>query len=247
MYSALIVFCDYIFQFFVINISTVSIIILLNMILLLLFLSLTSFSGFTVVRGFFQYLLHFIIDTVTSLLYNQTEGYNNLKYANVLLCLFFFIFSSNLVGLFPFSIAPTAQLIVPVYLAFFVFLFLIDNSLYRDNFLSSTITNKGGSKTPFLIKVLFPETIVRISQPISLSMRLFSNMLAGHFLLSVIVAANRLFLLLDFPSLVIIGFISILLSIIVFLFELVVAFLQSYVFTLLSMTYLSTGVAKANY
>ena len=247
MYSALIVFCDYIFQFFVINLSTVSVIILLNLFVLLLFFSLTSFSGFTVVRGFFQYLLHSVNDTVTSLLYNQTEGYNNLKYANVLLCLFFFIFSSNLVGLFPFSMAPTAQLIVPVYLAFFVFLFLLDNSLFRDNFLSSTVTNKGGSKTPFLIKVLFPETIVRFSQPISLSMRLFSNMLAGHFLLSVIVAANRLFLLLDFTSLIIVGTISIVMSIVVFLFELVVAFLQSYVFTLLSMTYLSTGVAKANY
>jgi len=222
-------------------------ILLLNLFLLILFFSLSSFSGFTVIRSFFQYLLHTISDIVTSLLFNQTRSYNNLRYANFLLCMFFLIFSSNLIGLFPFSMAPTAQLIVPVYLAFFVVLFLVDNSLFRDNFLSSTITNKGGSKTPFLIKVLFPETIVRFSQPISLSIRLFSNMLAGHFLLSVIVAANRLFLLIDFTSIIVFGIIIILLSIVVFLFELVVAFLQSYVFTLLSITYLSTGVAKHNY
>jgi F-type H+-transporting ATPase subunit a len=203
--------------------------------------------GSTVVRNFFQFIIHSAFGILSSILYSQAETFNNLKFVNVVVCLFFTIFISNLTGLFPFSMAPTAQLVVPLFLALFVFLFLIDLTLYRDNFLSCTITNKGGSKTPFLIKVLFPETVVRISQPLSLAIRLFSNILAGHFLLTVIVATNRLLSLIDFYSLLIFGVVDFCLVLAIFLFELGVAFLQSYIFVMLSITYLSVGVTKANY
>lgn len=247
MNSALIIFCDYIFQFFIINFSTVSFILFVNFFVLLLMFSISFFIGSSVVRNFFQFLVSTVFNLLTSLLFSQAETFNNIKFINVILCLFFTIFISNLVGLFPFSLAPTAQLVVPLFLALFVFFFLIDLTLYRDNFLSCTITNKGGSKTPFLIKVLFPETVVRISQPLSLSIRLFSNMLAGHFLLTVIVATNRLLVLIDFYSLLVFGLVDLCLVLVIFLFELVVAFLQSYIFVILTITYLAVGVTKANY
>nr|NP_050058.1 ATP synthase F0 subunit 6 [Pedinomonas minor]AAD19667.1 ATP synthase F0 subunit 6 [Pedinomonas minor] len=247
MNSALIIFCDYIFQFFIINFSTVSFILFVNFFVLLLMFSISFFIGSSVVRNFFQFLVSTVFNLLTSLLFTQAETFNNIKFVNVILCLFFTIFISNLVGLFPFSLAPTAQLVVPLFLALFVFFFLVDLTLYRDNFLSCTITNKGGSKTPFLIKVLFPETVVRISQPLSLSMRLFSNILAGHFLLTVIVATNRLLVLIDFYSLLVFGLVDLCLVLVIFLFELVVAFLQSYIFVILTITYLAVGVTKANY
>lgn len=247
MNSALMIFCDYIFQFFIINFSTVSFILFVNFFVLLLMFSISFFMGSSVVRNFFQFLVSTVFNILTSLLFSQAETFNNIKFVNVILCLFFTIFISNLVGLFPFSLAPTAQLVVPLFLALFVFFFLVDLTLYRDNFLSCTITNKGGSKTPFLIKVLFPETVVRISQPLSLSMRLFSNMLAGHFLLTVIVATNRLLALMDFYSLLVFGLVDLCLVLVIFLFELVVAFLQSYIFVMLTITYLAVGVTKANY
>ena len=159
------------------------------------------------------------------------------KYMPYLLTVFFFILINNLMGLVPFpppfGANVTGNIAVTFVLA--VFTFLITQFSGNKNYWRHTFATPG---VPFwLLPVMIPVEIIGIfSKPFALMIRLFANITAGH-----IIVLSLVCLIFIFKSLGVAP-VSILFVIFMDCLELLVAFLQAYVFTLLSALFISLAV-----
>jgi F-type H+-transporting ATPase subunit a len=157
------------------------------------------------------------------------------KYFPFVLTLFVFILFCNLLGLVPYAFTPTSHIIVTFAMAAVVFIGVTVIGVVRHgaHFLSLFVP-KG---VPFvLLLLLVPiEIISYLVRPFSLSIRLFANMLAGHTMLKVF---GGFVVMLG-----IIGGWAPLAFIVVFTgLELLIAFLQAYVFAILTCLYLNDAI-----
>jgi F-type H+-transporting ATPase subunit a len=157
------------------------------------------------------------------------------KYFPFVLTLFVFILFCNVLGLVPYSFTPTSHIIVTFAMALFVFLgvTIIGFARHGAHFLSFFVP-KG---VPFvLLLLLVPiEIISYFVRPFSLSIRLFANMLAGHTMLKVF---GGFVVMLGIyagwaPLAFIVAFTGL---------ELLIAFLQAYVFAILTCLYLNDAI-----
>ncbi len=178
----------------------------------------------------------FVASTVRS-----SAGHEGMRFFPFVFSLFMFVLFSNLVGLIPYTFTVTSQIIVTFAFAALVIGTVIVYGVMRhgSHFLHLFVPS-GVSPVlmPFIVLI---EVISFISRPISLSVRLFANMLAGHITLKVF--GGFVTLMLGAGALT--GIASILpLAAIVLLtaFELLVAFLQAYVFAILTCVYLNDAI-----
>jgi len=179
----------------------------------------------------------FIADMIRS-----AAGIEGLKFFPFVFTLFMFVLFSNLIGLFPLihPFTVTSHIIVTFALAIFVFLMVIVVGLARHGLHFFSIF---APKVPFvMLIVLIPIEIVSfLSRPISLSVRLFANMLAGHtmlyvfgtFVIGLATAGGVLSLISVMPLLAIIAVAAL---------EFLIAFLQAYVFAILTCIYLNDAL-----
>ncbi|MGB3414672.1 MAG: F0F1 ATP synthase subunit A [Microbacteriaceae bacterium] len=170
------------------------------------------------------------------------------KYLPLLSAMFFGITFMNITGVIPFlNIAGTSLYGMPLVMALFTYI----------GFVWAGIREVGGLK--FLKAQLFPSGVpvamyilltpiefinIFIVRPISLSLRLLLNMVVGHILLVLCFAATHFFFFTMYSEgmLVLIGVPTLLFGFIFTVFELGVAVLQAYVFTLLTASYIQTSV-----
>jgi ATP synthase subunit 6 len=112
---------------------------------------------------------------------------NNEKYFPLITVIFSFILFSNLIGLIPYSFTATSHLIVTFTLSFSVFIGI--NIITFKKYKIKTFSLFLPSNTTFFLALLLVpiELISYIAKPISLGIRLFINLMAGHSLLKVIV------------------------------------------------------------
>jgi len=155
--------------------------------------------------------------------------------------LFFFVLLGNLLGLFPFSFTYTSHIAVTATLAVgvIVIVTIVALSIHGLHFFSYFFP-EGAPKVlaPLIIPV---EIISYLSRPVSLSIRLFANMVAGHVMLEVF--ASFILMLSAAGALGTIGAVAPLaLNVVLIGFELLVAFLQAYVFAILTCIYLHDAV-----
>jgi ATP synthase subunit 6 len=148
----------------------------------------------------------------------------------------FVIFFSNVLGLIPYGLTLTAQLVITFYLAFSLFLSLniAGIVIHKQNFLSLFFP----SGTPLMLAPLIVpiEIVSYVFRVVSLSVRLFANMFAGHTLLKVIGGFG--WSMLNSSGIVAIcGLIPVLVVVILVGLELGVAFIQGYVFITLASMY----------
>ena len=178
----------------------------------------------------------FIANTV-----RQNAGEAGMKFFPLIFTLFMFVLFCNLFGLLPYSFTPTSHIIVTFALALLVFLTVIVVGLARHGLHFFSLFVPSGVPA-WLLPVIVPiEVISFLSRPISLSVRLFANMLAGHTMLKVFAtfvvslgAAGGVFSA---------GAILPLLGIVaVTALEFLVAFLQAYVFAVLTSIYLNDAI-----
>jgi F-type H+-transporting ATPase subunit a len=200
-----------------------------------LFLHLGSSKG-RLIPGKIQSLCEVLFKFVSGIVTEQVgpEGRVAIPY---IFALFVFILFANLVGLLPYAFTITSHLAVTFTLAMLVFLGITVVGAARHGMKFFKMFLPSGVPT-FIAPLLVPVEIVSyIARPISLSIRLFANMVAGHIVLKIIASAavvcavNSLAPLAVFP----VG-INVLLT----TFELFVAVLQAYVFTILSCIYLNS-------
>ena len=150
----------------------------------------------------------------------------------IFISVFFFILFSNFIGLIPYIFTRTSHLSITLVLALPLWLGSIMYSIfYQYNNLLAHLVPVGTPR--FLIPIIvIIETISNIIRPITLSIRLAANMVAGHLLLTLLGSQG--------PNLIFISLIILIIGIVLLLLlEVAVACIQSYVFTILSSLYLN--------
>ncbi|MEP6828936.1 MAG: F0F1 ATP synthase subunit A [Rhizomicrobium sp.] len=203
-----------------------------------LFLTLTVKPGRLVpTRG--QSMAEASYEFVANMIHSAT-GEDGLKYFPFVFSLFIFVLFSNFLGMIPGSFTVTSQIAVTFSLACLVVLLVIVVGFMKHGigFLKLFVPHAPW----YLLILLIPiEVISFLTRPISLSVRLFANMLAGHTMLAVFAgfvvalgSAGGLFAGLAIaPMLLIVA---------IMLLELLVAFLQAYVFAILTCIYLNEAL-----
>ncbi len=186
----------------------------------------------------FQLGLENFYSAVVSMVKSQT-GPAGLAYFPYVFTLFTFIFCCNFLGLIPFSFTPTAQIFLPFFMAFTsnIGLLLIGFSKNGTDFIKLFIPS---GISPFLIPLIFViELSTYLLRTFSLSLRLFANMMAGHTLLFIC----SMTLYIGFASSNVLIFATgYFLVIAVFALELLISFLQAYVFSVLFCVYLNDSL-----
>jgi F-type H+-transporting ATPase subunit a len=161
------------------------------------------------------------------------------RFVPYLVTAFFFILFMNLFGLVPWSATATANLSVTVAMALFTFVvtqYAAIRSMGLGGFLAH-LTGGVPKSLFWLWPIMIPVEILGLfTKPFALTVRLFANMVAGHF---VILALLGLIFALGSP-LVAIG--SVPMALAIFMLEIFVAFVQAYIFTMLSSLFIGAGL-----
>lgn len=163
------------------------------------------------------------------------------RFVPYLVTAFFFILFLNLFGLVPFAATATANLSVTVALAVFTFLatqWAAIRSMGIGGFLAH-MTGGVPKSLAWLWPIMIPvEFLGLFTKPFALTVRLFANMVAGHF---VILALLGLIFALKSPW---VAFASVPMALAIFLLELFVAFVQAYIFAMLSALFIGAGLVS---
>jgi F-type H+-transporting ATPase subunit a len=179
----------------------------------------------------------FVATTVRS-----TAGNEGMRFFPFVFSLFMFILTVNFIGLIPYTFTVTSHIIVTAALAITVFLTVLLYGLYRHGLHFFNLFVPKGVPIYILPLIVFIEVLSFISRPISHSVRLFANMLAGHITLQVFAS----FIILLGAGLGVVGWIGgvlpFLMIVILFALETLVAFLQAYVFAILTCIYLNDAI-----
>jgi F-type H+-transporting ATPase subunit a len=166
--------------------------------------------------------------------------------------LFLFIFMANMLGMFPYFFTPTSQIVITATMASMVFLTVIVVGLFKNGLRFFKLFFPSGIPWPLYLIVTPIEILSFFSRPLSHAVRLWANILAGHLVLKVfagfvpaMTAAGQAMLeqgnalggILTAGSLL-----PLLMTIALYALEFLVAFLQAYVFALLTCIYLNDAL-----
>ncbi len=153
------------------------------------------------------------------------------KYVPFLIALFCFVLLGNLLGLIPGVFTITSQVFVTAVLAVLVYVMSLVVGFKKHGLRFLSILVPGG--TPgWLIPLMIPiEILSQLARPISLAVRLFANMTAGHTILAVMFGMT-----VTLP--IVANMIPFAFTVIIYALELFIAFIQAYIFVMLSCVYL---------
>lgn len=164
----------------------------------------------------------------------ENVGKEGMKYFPFIFTLFVFILFGNVLGLLPYSFTFTSHIVVNAALAVFIFVAVTIIGFATHGLHYLRLFCPAGTPLPVAIVLVPIEIMSYFIRPVSLSLRLFANMLAGHVLLKVLAG----FVI----SLGIFGIVPFLAVGAVTMLEIMVALIQAYVFALLSTIYLNDAV-----
>ncbi len=185
----------------------------------------------TIVESSYEFIANMIGDNI---------GQEGMKYFSFIFTLFLFILIGNLLGMFPYSFTWTSHIIVTFSIAFFIFLGVTILAIYKHGLIKFIkFFAPSGVPKPMLLLLVPIEIISYLSRPISLSVRLFANMMAGHTLLKVI---GGFVFVLGANSFIIGGILPLAFLIALTGLEIVIAFLQAYVFAILTCLYINDAI-----
>jgi F-type H+-transporting ATPase subunit a len=172
----------------------------------------------------------------------STAGSEGMKFFPFVFTIFMFVLTLNLFGLIPYGFTVTSHIIITAALALMVFFTVLSYGLIRHGLHFFNLFVPKGVPVYILPMIIAIEILSFISRPISHSVRLFANMLAGHIALKVFAG----FIILLGGALGAVGWAGGVLpfGMIVALtaLELLVAFLQAYVFAVLTCIYLNDAI-----
>jgi F-type H+-transporting ATPase subunit a len=179
----------------------------------------------------------FVATTVRS-----TAGAEGMKFFPFVFTIFMFILTVNMIGLIPYTFTVTSHIIVTAALAITVFLTVLGYGLYRHGLHFFNLFVPKGVPIYILPLIVFIEVLSFVSRPISHSVRLFANMLAGHITLQVFAG----FIILMGGAMGVVGWaggvLPFAMIVILIALETLVAFLQAYVFAILTCIYLNDAI-----
>jgi F-type H+-transporting ATPase subunit a len=178
----------------------------------------------------------FVASTIRS-----TAGREGMKFFPLVFSIFMLIAVSNLIGIIPYTFTIASHIIVTAALALLVFLTVIIYGFYKNGLKFFKIFVPGGVPIYILPLVVAIEIFSFFVRPVSHSVRLFANMLAGHITLKVfasfVVTLGAFGYVGWFGAALPLG-----LTIALTALELLIAFLQAYVFAILTCIYLNDAI-----
>ena len=190
-----------------------------------------------IVPGRLQAAAEFFYEFVANML-RENGGQHARPYFPLVFSIFMFVLFGNLLGMIPYAFTFTSHIVVTFAMAIGVFLFVTALALMKHGLHFFSFFLPHGTPlwlSPILVPV---EVISYCMRPISLSVRLFANMMGGHIMLKVFAG----FIVMLLGSL---GFVGALLSVLPFAlivvliaFEFLVAALQAYIFSILTCLYI---------
>jgi F-type H+-transporting ATPase subunit a len=203
-------------------------------------LMIGGMAGRQMVPGRIQSIAELSYEFVASTI-RSTAGTEGLKFFPLVFSLFMFIAVSNLVGIIPYTFTVSSHLIVTVALALLVFIIVLVYGLYKNGLKFFKLFVPSGVPI-FVMPIVVPiEVISFLLKPVSHSVRLFANMLAGHIALKVFASFIAML-----GALGVVGWVGAVLplglTVALTALELLVAFLQAYVFTILTCIYLNDAI-----
>jgi F-type H+-transporting ATPase subunit a len=169
----------------------------------------------------------------------EVAGHEGLKYFPYIMTLFMFVFLSNMLGLIPMSFTTTSHIAVTIVLAMLVFLSVTLIGLYRKGL--GFLAMFWVSSAPLALRPVLAiiEVVSYMVRPVSHSVRLGGNLLAGHAVIKVFAGfAGALGLASVVPIFAIVAMYGL---------EVLVAAVQAYVFTILTCVYLRDAVGEAHH
>ena len=187
-------------------------------------------SSRKLVPGKLQSLAEMMVDFIRTMIM-ETMGKDGMRFFPLVATLFVFILFSNYIGLIPGAYTVTSQIVVTAAFSFLVYgiSLVVGFSLHGVKFLGILIPpGTPGWLVPLMVPI---EIISQIARPISLAVRLFANMTAGHVMLAVLFG-------LTISGGVLIGWLPFVFTVAIYLLEFGIAFIQAYIFTILTCVYL---------
>ena len=205
----------------------------------------TSRAG--LVPGRAQSVAELLYEFVAGMI-RSTAGTDGLRFFPFVFTLFIFILMGNMLGMMPYFPAPefhgftfTSHIIVTFALAVSVMAIVVGYGVYKHGLKFFSLFFPAGVPWPLYILLTPIEIISFLSRPITLGVRLFANMLAGHILLKVF--AGFIVMLGSVGALGVAGAVAPLIMVVALTaLEFLVAFLQAYVFAVLTCIYLSDAL-----
>lgn len=190
----------------------------------------------TRLQSFAELIYEFVANMIRS-----TAGEEGMKFFPLVFSLFMFILVSNVIGIIPYTFTVASQIIITTSLALLVFFTVIAYGFYKNGIGFLKLFVPQGAPFFILPLIVLIEAISFFARPISHSVRLFANMLAGHMTLNVFAA---FVVMLGGVGLAgwLAAFLPLALTVALTVLELVVAVLQAYVFAILTCIYLRDAI-----
>jgi F-type H+-transporting ATPase subunit a len=178
----------------------------------------------------------FVANTVRS-----TAGNEGMRFFPFVFTLFMFVLFANVIGLIPYSFTVTSQLIITAALALTVFFIVVGYGFWKNGLGFLKLFVPKGVPIYILPAIVAIEVLSFLSRPVSHSVRLFANMLAGHITLQVF--AGFIIMLAGWGILGWFGAaLPFIMVVLLTALELLVALLQAYVFAILTCIYLNDAI-----
>ena len=206
----------------------------------ILALTVGATSARAMVPGRLQSIAEISYEFIATTLHNSA-GTEGMKFFPLVFSLFMFILAVNLIGLIPYAFTVTSHIIITASLALLVFFTVIVYGFWTHGLHFFKLFVPSGIPAWMIPIIVVIELLSFLSRPISHSVRLFANMLAGHITLKLV--AGFVVMLGSIGMVGWVGAIAPLaLTIALTALELLVACLQAYVFAILTCIYLNDAI-----
>ncbi len=189
------------------------------------------------VQSLVELTYEFVANTVRS-----TAGNDGMRFFPLVFSLFTFVLVLNLFGMIPGFFTVTSHIAVTGALAVLVILVVIVYGIYKNGLKFFKLFFPSGVPLFIMPLITLIEILSFLSRPLSLSVRLFANMLAGHITLKVFASFIGLLATSLGVAGWLVGILPFGMLIALTALELLVAFLQAYVFTILTCLYLNDAI-----
>ncbi len=209
-------------------------------------LALRQYDSRRVPRGLgaaVESLVVFIRDDIAE----KNIGHDGHKFVSLLCSFFFFILTAALFGLLPYSATSTGNLSVTLALATISFLAQQWGGISKNGVVGHFGHLVPAGMPVFLLPIMIPvEILSMFTKPFALMVRLFANMLAGHMVITALLMLIPLMAQIHVAAGLAIAPVSLLLALFIMMLELLVAFIQAYIFTLLTAIFIGMYVHPAH-
>jgi F-type H+-transporting ATPase subunit a len=207
---------------------------------IVIFLLAGSRDGMKAPKGV-RNLAETIVEFIENQIIMPTMGKHGLGWTPFLMSLFLFIYLCNVPGIIPFLQMPaTARIAIPLLLSLLVWVVFIGVGFKHQGFgyLKSSLFPPGVPKALYILVTPIEFISTFLVRPFSLTVRLFANMLAGHILLVTFALLTEELVQGDSLVLKPVGILPFFMLVFLTGFEVLVAFLQAYIFTILASVYI---------